>query len=207
MSTNFETKIKRLKEKLELEPKHVIKQTQTSEFAIYTFDLTSYVDPDQIINACKTYNKEQVSRLKYVNALSSDFLVSGDTIIIEFEQLFNIVTDKVKPIWNLPYTFLISEYWFSIYSNGDRANTHNHGSADLACVYYASVPEGSAPLVIPTVGGEISVIPKQGMLVVMPGNCLHLVPKSEHDGERIIVAMNIIKDKFLGLNDTTVSSV
>jgi hypothetical protein len=196
--------LKNLKQKLETQPKHVIIQTQKSEFKIYTFDLNSEIDPNQIIDVCKSYDKENLKeKLGNVNATSTEY-IPYHTTTVGFEDLFSVVERKIKTIWNFPYyTYLIYQYWFSIYSKGDSSAVHHHGWIDLACVYYASVPKDSAPLVIPIIGGEISIIPKQGMLVVLPGKCEHLVPESNHDGERIVVAMNIVRDKLLKPTDNT----
>ena len=190
--------LKNLKQKLEAQPKYVIIQNQKPELKIYTFDLNSEIDPNQIINVCKSYDKEKLKENNInVNAVSSDPYYT----IVGFEDLFSVVERKIKTIWNLPYTYTLLEYWFSIYGKGDSSDIHDHDWVDLACVYYASVPEGSAPLVIPTTGGQLSIIPKQGRLVVLPGRCKHLVPESNHDGERIIVAMNIVRDKLLKSTD------
>ena len=195
--------LKNLKQKLETQPKHVIIQTQKSEFKIYTFDLNYDIDPNQIINVCKSYDKEKLKeKLGNVNATSSEY-IPYHTTTVGFEDLFSVVERKIKTIWNLPYTYLIYQYWFSIYRKGDSSAVHHHGWIDLACVYYASVPKDAAPLVIPFNGGEISIIPKQGMLVVLPGRCEHLVPESNHDGERIVVAMNIVRDNLLKPTDIT----
>ncbi len=192
--------LKNLKQKLETQPKHIIIQHQKPELKIYTFDLNSEIDPNQIINVCKSYDKEKLrEKLGNVNATSSEY-ISYHTIV-GFEDLFSAVERKIKTIWTLPYTYILYEYWFSIYGKGDSSDIHDHSWVDLSCVYYASVPKGSAPLVIPTTGGQISIIPKQGRLVVLPGRCLHLVPESKHDGERIVVAMNIIRDKLLKSTD------
>jgi hypothetical protein len=192
--------LKNLKQKLEAQPKHVIIQHQKPELKIYTFDLNSDIDPNQIINVCKSYDKEKLKeKLGNVNATSSEYIPYDATV--GFEDLFSVVERKIKTIWNLPYTYILYEHWFSIYSKGDSSAIHDHSWVDLACVYYASVPKGSAPLVIPTTEGQISIIPKQGRLVVLPGRCQHLVPESEHDGERIVVAMNIVRDKLLKSTD------
>lgn len=201
---SIQDNLKKLKQKREARrearPKHIISQPQTLPFNIYTFDLNSEIDPNQIINVCKAYDKEKLKeKLGNVNATSTEYIPYYTAV--GFEDLFSAVEHKIKTIWNLPYTYIIHEYWFSIYGKGDSSSIHSHGWIDLACVYYASVPEGSAPLVIPTTGGQISIIPKQGMLVVLPGLCQHLVPESTHDGERIVVAMNIVRDKFLVTTD------
>jgi hypothetical protein len=200
---SIQDNLKNLKQKLETRPKHIISQTQTLSFKIYTFDLNSEIDPNEIASLCKSYQKEEFREkaTESVYAWRSDYTTINKNNMVGFENLFNIVEEKVKPAYNLPYTYSIGHYWFAIYSNGDSSKVHHHGWVDFACVYYAAVPEGSAPLVIPTTTGNISIAPKPGMLVVMPGNCEHLVPNSEHEGERIVVAMNIIRDKFLKSTD------
>lgn len=196
---SFQDNLKKLKQRVEAKPKHIITQPQSLRFEIHTLDLNSEIDPNYIASLCKTYLEESSKeKLGYVNAKSSEYIKLSRNSFAGFENLFSVVESKIKPIWKLPYTYLIDHFWFTIYNNGDSSDIHDHGWVDLACVYYASVPDGSAPLVIPTIGSEISIIPKQGMLVVMPGKCEHLVPTSEHDGERIIVAMNIVRDKLLG---------
>lgn len=196
---SFKDNLQKLKQKNELRPKHTIHQTQTLPFEIYTFDLNSEIDSNDIVTLCKSYQQEEFREkaTEYVYAWRSDYTNLEHNTMVGFENLFSVVENKIKPIWKLPYTYLIDHYWFAIYDKGDSSEVHHHGWVDLACVYYAAVPEGSAPLVIPTVGGDISITPKQGMLVVMPGSCEHMVPESEHDGERIIVAMNIVKNTLI----------
>lgn len=199
---SFQDNLRKLKEKKELAPKHVIKQPQLLEFEIYTFDLNEHIDPNYVASLCKSYDAEKFKeRLDNVNAKSTEYIKLRHTNLPEFENLFSVVENKIKLIWKLPYTFMIDHIWLTIYAKGDSTRIHNHGAIDLACVYYASVPKDSAPLVIPTIGSELRITPKPGMLVVMPGKCDHLVPKSEHDGERIIVALNLVRNNFLETNE------
>lgn len=210
MTNGFLHNLAKLKEKTESQPKYFVRQNKVLEFKIYTFNLNSEVDPKQIVDLCKSYDEENFKdKLTNVNAKSSEYLIPSRFDCTGFDTLFDAVKNKVQLIWDLDYSYMIHHFWFSIYSNGDSSEAHHHGWVDLACVYYASVPEGSAPLVVTSINGEMSITPKPGMLVVMPGTCEHLVPKSEHDGERIIVAMNIVRDKFLGLKyeRTTYESV
>jgi hypothetical protein len=198
MTPNFQDGLKKLKQKNESHPAHIISQTQTLPFQIYTFDLNSEIDPNQIVDLCKSYQQEEFrDKDQVVYAWNSIYIRPNNNKIVGFEDLLNAVKNRVKPIWTFPYTYLVSHYWFIVYNKNDHAVVHNHRMVDLACVYYAAVPEGSSPLVIPTVQGDLTIVPKPGMLVVMPGMCEHFVPNSDHDEERIIVAINIAKDKLL----------
>lgn len=199
MSTNLQKVLKKLKSKLEYLPKYTAYQTQTIVSKIYVFDCNSEIDPQSITDICKNHQTEKFKEksAEAVYAWRSDYLRVAHNLIPDFDKLFDVVLSKVSNIdkhTNLSrYVYAVDHFWFAIYNTGDGSTVHNHGDADYACVYYASVPENSAPLVIPSNNGEITIDIKSGMLVVMPGLCKHSVPKSKHDGERIIVALNLFK--------------
>lgn len=187
-------------QKIETKP-NVIMQQQIVVCPIYTFDLSTDIDSNEIVKICHQYKNElyEGKNGKSVYALyawKSEFHLVRKNEMPKFNKLFEIVKEKIKEVWNFPYSYRVDHFWFAIYNNGDHAEEHNHGIADYACVYYAAVPENSAPLIIPSINGDVKIFPKKGMLVVFPGQCLHSVPISEHDGERVIVSINILKDKF-----------
>lgn len=188
----------KLKQKLELRPK-VIKQQKIIECPIYIFDLNDDIDSNEIVEICHLYQTEdhKEKSIQSVYAWRSEYHKVSNNNMPKFQKLIDVVSNKIKLIWKLPYTYSVDHFWFAIYNNGDSAHEHDHGVADLACVYYASIPENSAPLILPTIDGDHKIQPKNGMLVVFPGLCNHKVPKSEHTGERIMVAMNIMKGNIL----------
>lgn len=195
----------RLKEKYEAQPSFVALQQKEVSLPIYIFDLNPELNSEDILNLCKKYQTDQFKEQKTesVYAWRSDYYTVAKQAMPGFELLFEKVSNKIDKIWQKPYSFLIEHFWFAIYNKGDSSNPHDHSGVDLACVYYASVPENSAPLVITSKKENITIIPKTGMLVIMPGNCEHQVPKSNHEkGERIIVAMNVIRDNFKGFKNS-----
>lgn len=196
--------LQKLKERTELQPKYVATQQHKFNHNIFVFDCNTEIDATNIVSICKKYNTDEYKEkeTQAVYAWRSDYMLIGDRKIPEFDNLFDVTISKVEKIkHNTPlsyvsgYSFAVDHYWFAIYHNGDDSKLHSHGRSDFACVYYASVPDGSAPLVVPCEENNITITPKTGMLVVMPGLCDHMVPKSEHQGERIIVAMNVVKLK------------
>ena len=73
-------------------------------------------------------------------------------------------------------------------------HTHINGSEDLACVYWARVPEGSGrlefyPNGLP--GPIISVQPVAGDFMIFPGGLLHGVRQNTSDELRISMSLNL----------------
>ena len=196
--TNF---LDKMKKKMQEQPtKFSATQRITVMHNVITYDLNSEINPEEIVKLCKKYqtNEFQESETASVYAWRSDYHHVAKRAMPEFDALFDVVHSKIEKFADKEcshYANLVDHFWFAIYQPGDYADSHNHGFAKYACVYYASVPENSAPLVLPAVGGEdITIIPKTGLLVIMPGQCYHKVPVSEHEkGERIIVAMNVFR--------------
>jgi hypothetical protein len=189
--------LQKLKEQTELQPKFVVKQEKVISSSIFVFDLNSDIDPNSVVENCKKYQLDayRETATESVYAWRSDYYKIFENPMPEFVPLCEVVTSKINKIRNTPYSLVVDHFWFAIYNKGDSSKVHDHGWVDLACVYYASVPANSSPLIVPSIGKDITITPKTGMLVVMPGNCDHYVPKSEHEGERIIVAINMIKNQ------------
>lgn len=193
--------LKKLKQKTELIPTE-IEQNKIIKCPIFTFDLNEEINADEIVEICHYYKTDEYKERhkQAVYAWRSDYQSTSTGSMPKFQKLLDVVEKKINPIWKLPYTYKIDHFWFAIYNKGDSSQEHDHGIVDLACVYFAATPENSAPLVLPSINNEFSITPKTGMLVVFPGNCIHYVPRSTHQGERIIVAMNIMRDKIIKRN-------
>ena len=189
----------KLKKKIQEQPTiFSVTQQLTISHNVFTFDLNAEINPEEIVQLCKKYQTDDYkeSKKEYVYAWRSDYQDVAKRTMPEFDAFFDIVHSKIEKIAGKEcshYADLIDHFWFAIYQPGDYSSTHHHGSAKYACVYYAEVPENSAPLVLPGIGGDdITIIPKAGLLVIMPGHCYHKVPVSSHENEkRIIVAMNV----------------
>lgn len=191
----------KFKKKYEKFPIHRVSQTTVLTSDIYSFDLNDEIDPKYIASLCLKY---QIDKYKEKNstesvyAWRSDYLNVEGTELTEFLELFSVVEKKVKPLWSaFVWSYCIHHFWYAIYNKGDYSKSHNHGLAELACVYYAECPENSSPLMIPNDNGDIKIQPKEGQLIVMPGRCFHYVPKSDHEGRRTIVAMNVYRKSLL----------
>jgi hypothetical protein len=200
MTNDLQNKLNKLREVSEKNSKYVVNQTHKLFHRIFVFDLNSELDPSEIVQLCKTYQKEEFreKETQSVYAWRSDYTPTNKNPMKGFEKLLYLVENKINSANIDSYTYLIDHFWFAIYNKGDNSKLHNHRVVDLACVYYASVPLNSAPLIIPSDDGDLSITPKEGTLVIMPGYCNHMVPKSEHEnGERIIVAMNAVKDRLV----------
>lgn len=198
------TGLQKLKQKTESLPKYTVTQIKRVESPIYVFDLNEEIDSKEVVKICHDYKLDEYKAKEDVSvyAWRSEYLNTVNNRIPEFSKLFQIVESKIKLIWKMRYSYAIDHYWYAIYKKGDSAHLHDHGWIDFACVYYAQVPEKSSPLIIPSIDQDVIIKPKEGQLVVFPGNCNHSVPVSAHEGERIIVAMNVIRDRLLGPDST-----
>lgn len=192
--------LEKLKQKTESLPKYTATQVKKIESPIYVFDLNSEIDSQEVVKICHDYKLDnfKAKEEEAVYAWRSRYLNKTDNNIPEFLKLFQLVESKIKLIWKMRYSYTIDHYWYAIYEKGDSAQLHDHGWIDFACVYYAQVPDKSSPLIIPSTGQDIIIKPKAGQLVIFSGNCDHYVPISDHEGERIIIAMNVIRDTLLG---------
>ena len=178
-----------------------VTQQLTISHNVVTLDLNSEINPEEIAQLCKKYQTDDYkeSKKEHVYAWRSEYQDVATRTMPEFDALFDIVNSKIEKIAGKEcshYVNLIDHFWFAIYQPGDYSGTHHHGlETKYACIYYAAVPENSAPLVLPGINGDdITIIPKAGLLVIMPGHCYHKVPVSSHEnGKRIMVAMNVVR--------------
>ena len=90
--------------------------------------------------------------------------------------------------------------WAAMYEKGEYTIRHSHFPSELAVTYYVDVEEGCSPLVFEPVlkdnvndnNKPLSIVPKNGMLVIWPAILHHAVPPT--DSRRMVVAMNINKN-------------
>jgi len=191
-------KFEKLKQKMSLYPYKVIRQTIIKDTPIYVFDLSANIDCDKIANLCRqTKNSDSMLRHQSLQHIVRSW--STDYIIKDIDQIFlDLFTEVEKRVEDIDknYTYFVDHFWYVIYNHEDSAIPHKHGDSDLASVFYPSVPPNSAPICFMpdiTAKKHECIDVKPGNLVVFPGELLHYVPKSLHEGERISVSMNLFK--------------
>jgi len=191
-----------LKEKTEAQPYAVVRQTRTKTFPIYHFNLQSEVDCPKIVRFIEEQksslddNKKNPSEnfwrlLEVIKAWHSDYMYNTYKNS-EFNNLCDIVINKVQKIFP-DYLYIIDHHWFVCYNNKDEATVHSHGNADVAIVFYPEVAPNSSPLSIINDDSYIDVPITTGSLLVFPGEVLHYVKPSLHEGKRIAISMNLHK--------------
>lgn len=195
----------RLKEKLENFPKFSFQQQSLINCNVFVFDLNHLIDPVQIANTCLKY-KIEANRAegKQGQALYHTWrskLFTAENAILEFSKLLEVCKDKANIVSQSFYSYHIHEYLFALYNQGDFAIPHIHSNVDLVGVYYARYPKNSSPLVFSSTEQDVIITPTEGSLIIFPGQCLHSVPTSGHEGDRIIVSFNMFKDKLLHKGD------
>jgi uncharacterized protein (TIGR02466 family) len=103
-------------------------------------------------------------------------------------------------------------YWLNVNRKNHYNNLHKHGTAIMSAVFYTKVPNNSGKIVFQrTVTGELEcrvdeynsdnwdefhVPPKEGLLLMFPGNMKHLVERNltdDEDDRRVSIALNLYK--------------
>lgn len=185
--------LKNFKEKLESKPKYTVKQIQS--FPVYVFDLSKDLDCDLITNICLSYkSSNDEAKREAVYAWHTPYLKRSKNFIPELEVHLDKIVSKIQKVYEKDfYTYFVDHYWFVVYDKNDFAIAHDHSPSDYVAVFYANVPDNSAPLVLTDISGNIEISVSTGMCVLFPGSVEHSVPKSNHEGNRVIISMNIIK--------------
>jgi hypothetical protein len=204
-------KLEKLHQKMSLFPYKTIKQTITKDQSIYVFDLSKDIDCELISKLCKegkqniVENKRDTSLENVVHSWSTDY-IENQKVEKPFLDLFNIVEKRVEQIYK-NYTYCVDHFWYVIYHTNDSAIPHAHGNCDIASVFYPYVPKNSSPICfMPNINeNEKSqcIDVKTGNLVVFPGELIHFVPNSLHDGDRISISMNLFKKNKIKVSSFT----
>ncbi|MDO7613833.1 MAG: 2OG-Fe(II) oxygenase family protein [Crocinitomicaceae bacterium] len=106
------------------------------------------------------------------------------TMLSSFDELENIISKQIVE----DCTF--KDHWGAVYRDGDYAKPHDHGESDISFVFYLDAPEGSGEIYFNQI--DVSVKPKNKMLMLFPGTVIHEVwPNTTSGIERIITAGNV----------------
>lgn len=92
----------------------------------------------------------------------------------------------------------IVNIWGASYKKGDWTNNHAHRPCTFSFCYYPKADiRYSSPLVFPELQGEkdddwYSVKPRESQLIIFSSSLVHGVPIQEKNGNRVVIAGNII---------------
>jgi len=197
------------KKAIESQPKYQVTQKIEKTLPVWTFDLSDEVDNDSLVKFLleikrNTKVNPNWSATRVLKAWSSDSFSARDECSKELEPFFKVVESKLEIINQIKYGkakyytgYKLDHYWFVIYNAGNSGIPHTHGTIDMATVYYCKTPENSAPLCITNGDSKIEIPVKEGLLVVFPGDVEHSVPISNHEGERVVIAMNFLLSELV----------
>ena len=113
------------------------------------------------------------------------------------DRMLNMCKFISQTMYNNKSDYMVTEFWAAMYESGEYAVSHAHEPSNFACTYYVDVEDGCSPIVFDVDRFDeteecekFSITPKNGMLLMWPGNLDHQVPPT--NGKRILVAANII---------------
>lgn len=104
------------------------------------------------------------------------------------EFIFSLA--RTMPTYNPTRQLTMTDLWGAIYNKGDYADAHEHSPSAYSFVYYLKSSKNSSPLIFPT-AGNWSYKPSTSQIIMFPGYLDHLVPESNDDEQRVIIAGNI----------------
>lgn len=208
--------LQKLKEKI-ANTEHITYNISTNvNCSIKIFDLSYNLDNESLVKNIYLFREkfpqsmhEYNSKNTNVHAWHSDYGTPTYTNILD--DLIDVTKQKIKT-FIYPYEELsVRNMWINIYQPGDRSVRHMHHFTGLSTVYFPYVENDSTPIIFDNnfeKKEEISVIPKNGMLIVFPSFMFHHVPvvKEQH---RISISSNLnvysdvkVTKKFLKLDNT-----
>lgn len=116
--------------------------------------------------------------------------------VFEYMRMLGVPEIKIQE-------FRIIQSWMTNTGKHEFAHTHNHGSVDIAGVYYYKTngEDGSINFMNPVpqfstyllehLPNNVSYEPKVGKIILFPGWIDHGVPANYTDNERISISFNI----------------
>ncbi|NDB84827.1 MAG: hypothetical protein EB127_19280 [Alphaproteobacteria bacterium] len=185
--------------------------------SIKIFDLSYDLDNESLVKNIYSFREkfpqsmhEYKSKHTNVHAWHSDYGTPTYTNILD--DLIDVTKQKIKPFILPNEKLSVSEMWINIYQPGDRVARHTHHNYNgLSTVYFPYVDNDSTPIIFDNnfeKKEEITITPKNGMLIVFPSLIFHRVPvvKEQH---RISISSNLnvyrdvkVTKEFLKLDNT-----
>lgn len=208
--------LQKLKEKIAKTEYNTYDISVNVNCSIKIFDLSYDLDNESLVKNIYLFREkfsqsmhQYNSKNTNVRAWHSDYGTPTYTNILD--DLIEVTKQKIKSLIH-PYEELsVRSMWINIYQPGDSAARHMHHFHGLSTVYFPYVDEISTPIIFDNnleKKEEITITPKNGMLIVFPSFMFHHVPvvKEQH---RISISsnLNVYKDvrvtkEFLKLDNT-----
>lgn len=167
---------------------------------IKIFDLSYDIDADKLVKDIFAFKEKYPKSMfeynrsgTYVHAWHSDFQTQKMTDI--FDELIRVKKQKIEKYFG--YKSFLLEIWANVYSTGDKAVRHGHGTIGFSTVYYPYVQDNPATLIFdnnnPNKLEKITITPEKNMLVIFPSFLHHKVSKVE-ETSRVSVAANFFPE-------------
>jgi uncharacterized protein (TIGR02466 family) len=146
-------------------------------------------------------NTHKLSDISFKSNLLLDYQTTNFVEALKF-NVFEYMRMLDVPVYKIQ-EFKITQSWMTNTGPGEFAHTHNHGSVDVAGVYYYKTNgrDGNINFLNPVaqfttyllehLPNNVSYEPMVGKFILFPGWIDHKVPTNYTDGERISISFNI----------------
>ena len=101
----------------------------------------------------------------------------------------NLVSIDIPEIRELNYKFKCDMGWPNIREPGQGIELHAHPDSSFAATYYVKTLENSGDLVCYVKDGkQLRIVPKAGMIVIVPSYVLHEIETNQSNGLRVSIS-------------------
>ena len=112
----------------------------------------------------------------------------------KFKSFCNLVSDQCALVgekyYGGQYKYFVENMWAMMYEEDDHTFTHIHFPNTFASSYYIEADSESSPIVFMDESGEeLTIHPKNGMLLIWPAFIPHMVLPTK--SKRIGISMNL----------------
>ena len=112
----------------------------------------------------------------------------------KFQPFCNLVSNTcsflTEKYYNSSDEMLVYNMWCMMYNESDHAIPHDHMPCLYASSYYVDVEDGSSPVIFnKDTPNELTILPRNGMLLIWLGNLKHMVPPTKT--KRMVISMNM----------------
>ena len=102
----------------------------------------------------------------------------------------NTCSFLTEKYYNVSNEMLVKHMWCMMYNESDHAISHDHMPSLYSSSYYVDVEDGSSPVIFnKDTPNELTILPRNGMLLIWLGNLKHMVPPTKT--KRMVISMNM----------------